>query len=68
LLASGDPNARVPAVLWSLAALGVWFLAWLIGRVWRKAKWPAYLVGVVPFAFLLFHAFEYINRSLPGAY
>lgn len=68
LLASGDPDARLPAVLWSLAALGVWFLAWLIGRVWRKAKWPAYLVGLVPFAILLYHAFEYINRSLPGAY
>ncbi len=68
LLASGDPAARRPAVLWSLAALGVWFLAWLIGRVWRKARWPAYLVGVVPFAFFLFQAFEHINRSLPGAY
>ncbi|MCX7620879.1 MAG: sortase [Acidimicrobiales bacterium] len=68
LLAAGDPEARLPAVLWSLAALAVWFAAWLIGRIWRKVRWPAYLVGVAPFAILLYHAFENINRALPGAY
>ena len=68
LLASGDDAARLPALLWSLAALAVLFAAWLVGRIWRKARWPAYLVGLPIFAVLLWQSFEWINRALPGAY
>jgi sortase A len=35
---SGDPSARLPAILWGLAAGAVWLAAYLVGRRWRK--WP----------------------------
>ena len=68
LLASCDPAARLPALLWSAAALAAIFVAWLIGHLWRKARWPVYLVSLPIVGLLLWHAFEWINRALPGAY
>jgi sortase A len=66
VLVSGDPAARLPAVLFSLAALAVALLAWFVGRRWKR--WPAYLIASPLVIILLWFAFEYINRSLPGAY
>ncbi|WP_334142106.1 class E sortase [Rhabdothermincola sp.] len=67
-LAGGNAAARVPAALWSLLAIGIWFSAWLAGR-WRRAwKWPAYAVCLPLFAFALFEAFNHINHLLPAAY
>lgn len=66
VLLGSDTSARLPAVLFSLAALAVWFLAWLVGRAWKK--WPAYLIAAPFFFVLLWFAFDYINRSLPAAY
>ena len=63
---SGDPTARLPAILWGLAAGVVWLAAYLVGRRWRK--WPAYAIGVVPFAVLLFLFFENFARLLPANY
>ena len=63
---SGDPSARLPALLWGLAAGAVWLAAYLLGRRWRK--WPAYAIGVVPFAVLLFIFFENFARLLPANY
>jgi len=67
-LAGGDDGARVPAVLFSLAAMAVWFAAWFVARRYRRWKWPAYLVALPFFAVLLFVAFDFINRLLPAAY
>lgn len=67
-LLGGDDGARMPAVLFSLAALGLWFGVWLVGHRYRKWKWPSYAIGLPFFAVLLFIAFENINRLLPAAY
>ncbi len=68
LLSGGDQSARQPAILWGLAAAAVWFLAWLLGRWKRGLRWPAYLVGLVPFLVALFFCFENITKLLPSAY
>lgn len=67
-LASGDDSARRPAVEFGLGAGAVWLVVALVGRFFKKAKWPAYAVGLAPFGFLLWHCFENINRALPAAY
>lgn len=67
-LAGGDTTARVPAALWALAAGSVWMLAWQIGRTWRKAKWPAYIVGLPIFLVVLFGCFTQVERLLPAGY
>jgi sortase A len=63
---SGDPTARLPAILWGLAAGAVWLLAYLVGRRWRK--WPAYFIGAPAFFVLLFLFFENFARLLPANY
>jgi len=65
-LGSGNPNARFPALAFSLAALGVWMAAYLLGRKWKR--WPAYLIAAPLFFLLLWFAFDYINQALPAAY
>lgn len=67
-LLGNDPTARMPAVLWGLAAGAVWFIAWLIGRRWRRARWPAYLLGAPVFLVLLFVCFTYVEQLLPAGY
>lgn len=67
-LAGGRDAARVPAALWSLGAVAVWFLAWFAGRRRPGWRWPAYAVGLPLFALALFEAFDHINQLLPGAY
>jgi sortase A len=66
VLVGSDESARVPAVLFSLAALAVWLVAYLVGRKWKK--WPAYLIATPFFLILLWFAFDFINRTLPAAY
>jgi sortase A len=63
---SGDPTARLPAILWGLAAGAVWLAAYLAGRRWRK--WPAYFIGAPFFFVLLFVFFENFARLLPANY
>jgi sortase A len=65
-LAGGDGSARLPALLWSAAALLVWFATWYVARRWHKL--PAYVIGVPIFAVVLFVAYENIARLLPAAY
>ncbi len=59
-----DYSALQPAIIWMVAALSVWLLVALVGARWRK--WPAYALGIVPFAVLLFTSFEQIDRLLPA--
>lgn len=60
----GDADAWPPAILWSLAALAVWFFALLMGRRWRKL--PAYALSALPFLVVMFMAFWHIDRILPS--
>jgi sortase A len=68
LISGGDESARAPAIAWGLAAAAVFALAWALGRYKRGLRWPAYLVGTVPFLILLFFCFENITKLLPSAY
>jgi sortase A len=62
----GERAGAWPAVWYALACAAVWFLAWLVGRRWRK--WPSYALGAVPFLVLLFYFFENFARLLPANY
>lgn len=73
-LAGGDASAWPTAIAWTLAALAVWFLMWLVGhllyrrhhsRTWQA---PPYVIGIPIVTVLLFLAFQDIARLLPAAY
>jgi len=65
-LAGGDQSARIPAILWSLLAAGIWFATWWVARRWMRI--PAYVIGTPIFLFVLFLAFGDIARLLPASY
>ncbi len=81
---SGEQASRTPAVLWGLAAAGVWLVTWLAqllirrrtaartdGRPTRRQRlvaWSPYLVGVPVFLVTLFVFFENFARFLPANY
>jgi sortase A len=68
-LLGNDPGAKTPAVLLSLLALAIWLLAWLVAKRFRGwAHWVVYLAFSPAFFLVLWFAFDYINRSLPGVY
>ena len=60
----GDADAWPPAILWSLAALAIWFFALFSGRRWKKL--PAYALSALPFLVVMFMAFWHIDRILPS--
>jgi len=71
-LAGGDPSAWPAAIVWSLAAIGVWFATWLVSKWLRRYQggawaWqlPPYVVGL---AVVCFMAFQDVARLLPAAY
>lgn len=57
-----------PAVTWAAICAFIWLLAWLLGKKWRRLKWPSYAVLVVPFMVGLFFFFENFSRLLPANY
>lgn len=59
----GNSAARLPVLLWGLAAAASAVVVWLAGRRWRRL--PAYALGAVPFLIVLFVFFEHLNRLLP---
>ncbi|WP_419917612.1 sortase [Candidatus Poriferisocius sp.] len=61
---NGDSDALVPAILWGLAALAVWFAALFAGYRWRR--FPAYALSALPFLVVLFMAFWHIDRIIPS--
>jgi sortase A len=67
-LTGGNPAARVPAALWSLAVLAVWTGTWLAGRRWPRWRRPAYALALPVWVLCLYAAFENINELLPRAY
>ncbi|MXW58308.1 MAG: sortase [Acidimicrobiia bacterium] len=60
----GDSDGLVPAILWGLAALAIWFFALFAGQRWRRL--PAYALSAVPFLVVMFMAFWHIDRVLPS--
>ena len=60
----GDSDGLVPAVLWGLAALAIWFFALFVAKRWRKL--PAYALSALPFLVVMFIAFWHIDRVLPS--
>jgi sortase A len=65
---SGDRAGAGPAVVWAITCAVIWLLAWAIGKRWRRVRWPAYLVGSLPFMVALFFFFENFSRLLPANY
>lgn len=61
---SGDRGAIVPAILWAIAAAALWISGRFIGA--RTRRIPVYLVGILPFAGVLWVSFFYIDRALPS--
>lgn len=60
----GDSDGLVPAILWGMAALAIWFFALFVGQRWRRL--PAYALSALPFLVVLFMAFWHIDRVLPS--
>jgi len=58
-----DASAR-PAILLGVLCALIWFVAWALGRRWRR--WPAYLLGLPVFLVALFFFFEEFSRLLPA--
>ena len=65
---SGQGAGAWPAVAWGAVCLGIGLLAWAVGRVNRRWRWPAYAVGVLPFLVALFFFFESFSTVLPANY
>lgn len=61
---NGDSAAIVPSVTWGIAAAFIWLAAWFVGKRWQK--WPAYVLGIVPFALTLWLAFVHIDQAIPS--
>ena len=62
---TGDPSARVPALLLGLLAAVVWLATLRAARRWRRL--PADLVGVPAVLVVLFLAFEQVARLFPAS-
>ena len=60
----GDSDGLIPAILWGMAALAIWFFALFAGQRWRRL--PAYALSAVPFLIVMFMAFWHIDRVLPS--
>lgn len=60
----GDSDGLIPAILWGLAALAIWFFALFAGQRWRRL--PAYALSALPFLIVMFMAFWHIDRVLPS--
>lgn len=76
-LTSGDASERLPALVWLLLAILVWFVTWFVSQrlkrpeapfAQRLIRWTPYLVGVPVFTVLLYASFEAFSKVLPGAF
>ena len=61
---SGQAAPNGPAIIWGVAAAGVWLAAWAASR--RLGKPVAYALGVPVFGVALFQFFENFARLLPA--
>jgi sortase A len=60
----GEGAPAWPAIVLGILCAAIWFVAWWVGRRWRK--WPAYLIGFPFFMIALFFFFEEFSRLLPS--
>jgi sortase A len=65
---SGQPTGAWPAVVWAAVGVGIWVIAWAIGRRHRTARTPAYAIALLPFLVALFFFFESFSTLLPANY
>jgi sortase A len=65
---SGERASAWPAIWWGALCAAIWLAAWVLGRVRRRLRWPAYGVGLLPFLLALFFFFEEFSRLLPANY
>jgi sortase A len=69
---SAQPEARGPAIVFSIVAGVIWLAAWFVARRWGSwrqwQKWAVYAVALPIFLVPLFFAFENINHLLPAGY
>jgi sortase A len=63
---AGDPTSRGPAVAWAAITAIVGLLWWWAYRRYRH--WLTWLVGLMPFAVVLFGAYYFLERTLPAGY
>ena len=61
-----DTAAFLQVALWGLALTAIAIGAWLLSRRVRR-NWVGALVGIVPFALVLYFFFQNVNRLLPAA-
>jgi sortase A len=71
-LVGGDSSAGGPALLYGLAAIAVWLVAWIVARRWpgwsQWQRWVVFAAALPIFAVPLFLTFEAINDLLPAGY
>ncbi len=63
---SGKSESRLPTLWWGLVAALFGGLWWLIFH--RYHRWTTWLIGVVPFAVVLFVFYYHLERMLPSNY
>ena len=61
-----DDAAFLQVALWGLALAAIGIGSWLLSRRFRR-NWVGALVGIVPFALVLYFFFQNVNRLLPAA-
>ena len=61
-----DDAAFVQVALWGLALTAIGIGSWLLSRSVGR-NWVGALVGIVPFAVVLYFFFQNVNRLLPAA-
>jgi sortase A len=60
----GDPDARLPAILWGLAFFVLLAAVAKAGREWKR--WPAYGLGLIVLVPVLYVWFENLDRWMPA--
>lgn len=60
----GDRGAIVPTLMWAAVLLAIWFGAQHLGR--RLGRFYVYAAAAIPFAFVMWTMFKYLDRALPS--